>query len=378
MTQLPVHPDDLLFFNEVAEVMRKVAKIYDLPLRSITGYPMPTKGMADRLGECYGNGDIRLVMRATVNGVWCEEPRTPELVWKTAAHELAHLRHMNHGVAFQEFHDELMEAVKNRREDHQDKIIKKLVKMQAAREGEAAVGNAAAAEAFAGMINKMMLEYELNPNDLDYARATDNDPVVEIKVNFNNYGYPNKKVRIAWEETMARVVAKAHLCSFLLRPGSNQIWFVGTKSHATVAEYVYGTLLPIATKLAHTEYCRYYWDLDKRGESVTLARGFKGAWLDAFVDRIAERFNEARAAAVSAVPDDAGGSSTALLRLDGALVKVRKYIDDKFASTRRVAESLHGGAKYHKDGRAWGRAAADRMTLGRRGVTGNAVRGLLG
>lgn len=132
-----IHPDDLLFFNEVAAAMKLVAGQYGLPLRSVTAYPMPTRGMADRLGDCCATGDIRLVMRATVDGAWVEEPRTPEDIWRTAAHELAHLRHLNHGVAFQEFEEEMRTAIGNRREDHQDKVLRRLVKLQAARDGEA-------------------------------------------------------------------------------------------------------------------------------------------------------------------------------------------------------------------------------------------------
>ncbi len=57
-----LHPDDLLFFNEVAAAMRVIAKRYDLPLRKITAASMPQSGMADFMGRCYSSGDIELVM----------------------------------------------------------------------------------------------------------------------------------------------------------------------------------------------------------------------------------------------------------------------------------------------------------------------------
>lgn len=44
----------------------------------------------------------------------------------------------------------------------------------------------------------------------------------------------------------------------------------------------------------------------------------------------------------------------------------------------RPEPCLNGGADYHAEGRARGRAAADRMTLGRRAVAGPATRGALG
>lgn len=188
---LNLHPDDLLFFTEVCGVMRAVAKRYDLPLREIVPATMPQKGMADFLGLCHYNGKIELVMRATVDGVFVDAPRTPADVWRTAAHELAHLKHMNHGNAFMEFHAELMRAIDNAQEDHREKVIRKLVKMQSSREDaarRAAEGQETAqaeAEAFAAAINRMLIENELHPSDLDYARNSDDDPVVEIPVDLD-------------------------------------------------------------------------------------------------------------------------------------------------------------------------------------------------
>lgn len=368
---LPIHPDDLLFFNEVADVMRKVAKGYDLPLMAIEAYPMPTRGMADRLGDCAHDGVIRLVMRATVDGKFVDDPRTPDDVWRTAAHELAHLRHMNHGLAFQTFELEMRQAVANARPDHKQRVIDKLVKMQASRDGEAQLGNTEAAEAFAAMINKMLIENELNPSDLDYARATDSDPVVEMTTNLEKYRIEKKKSRVAWQERLARVVAEAHLCRFLIRTGTNNITFVGTRSHATVAEYAYGTLVPAATKMCADAYHEYGMECGRKAglnKWIAGEPGFNESWLYAFVGRIDERFHEARKAAVKqAAVDVPGGSSQALMRLEGALVKAQRYVDDKFKGS---ASSLKRTSANHSEGRRAGRAAADAMTIGRRGIDG--------
>lgn len=386
-TILNLHPDDVLFFNDVRDAMKTVAKQYQLPLRSITPLAMPQAGMADRMGQCSYSGDIQIVLRCTVDGQFVDDPMSPTEVWDTAAHELAHLRHMNHGVAFQEFRLELVQALQNKVGDHREKVLARLVKMQAARDGEAALGNGAAAEAFASAINRMLIEHELNPSDVDYARAADKDPVIELRVNLGAYKIDEKKVRIAWQESLARVVAKSHLCTFLLRSGSNQIWFVGTKSHATVAEYAYGTLLPAAVKMCEEAYHQYGLegaqqlkaDAEAAGKGVDFKKtwtarepGFKESWLTAFIQRIAERFDEARQAAVAEAPE---GASVALVRLDGALVKVKTYIDDKFKK-RRGASPLSGLTANHSVGVARGRAAANAMTIGRRGVTTSTTRQL--
>lgn len=372
-----LHPDDLLFFYEVARAMRKVARQYELPLQSISAYPMPSKNMADRLGDCTASGKIRLVLRATEGGRFCDEPRTPERVWETAAHELAHLRHMQHGPTHHEFTLELVSALANLQGDHKAKVIDKLVKMQRQRDGEAQIGNTAAAEAFAGAINRMLIEHELNPSDIDYARATDKDPVIEMWTDLSKYRIEEKKSRIAWQEQLARVVAKAHLCSFLIRPGSNSICFVSTQSHATVAEYVFGTLVPAAATMAGKEYRRFKGSLARGHQEA--AHGYYAAWLDAFIKRVTERFDEARAAMVTeAAADIPGAESLALIRLDGALVKVRKYVDDKFSSKKRHSVyALTSSGRRNETGAAHGRAAADKIAIGRRGVTGGKSQKLL-
>lgn len=361
-----LHPDDVLFFEEIKTAMQRVAKQYQLPLRSIEPMTMPEASMADRMGDCTGTGDIRIVLRCTIDGAFCDAPMSPAEVWDTAAHELAHLRHMNHSTTFNELRLELLRALTNVELDHKERMIAKLVKMQASRDSEAAIGNSAAAEAFAGMINKMLIEYELNPSDLDY-------------VDLARYAIEKKKVRIAWQESLARVVAKSHLCTFLLRPGSNCIWFVGTKSHATVAEYVFGTLVPAASKMSRDAYIQFRKETPPvNGQKRPETYGFVEAWLDAFIERITERFNDARKAAIAeAAADVPGGTSQALMRLDGAMVKVKAYIDDRFKSKRSSAGALKSGRSSNTEGARRGRAAADAIVLGRKGVTGTTTRGLL-
>lgn len=139
---IPIHPDDVLDFNEVCAAMRRVAANYELPLKTITGLPMPKTGMANRLGDCSHDGHIRIVMRCTENGEWCPEPCNPKQIWETAAHELAHLRHFNHGSEFLDFCEELQTAMENQRTDHKQKVLDKLIKLQASRNSEAELGNA--------------------------------------------------------------------------------------------------------------------------------------------------------------------------------------------------------------------------------------------
>jgi hypothetical protein len=251
-------------------------------------------------------------------------------------------------------------ALRGRNEMANDKVLDKLAKMIAMRDSAAEVGNKAESEAFAAAVNRMLLQHELAESDVNFAAAQENDPVVEIRVNRQAAGIKTSKVRVEWQESVARVVARANMCKFLVIPGSNAIIFVGTKSHATVAEYTYSLLVVNAAKIAHKEYCDFWWSLPKGDKEE--ASGFKKAWLAAFISRIAQRFEEELRRTVQEAPVS---SSTAMVRINQSLVKAQQYVD---GMQTRNAAGLKRTSSGNTEGRARGRAAADRMNIGVKGV----------
>lgn len=58
-----------------------------------------------RYGVCYADGTIRIRLRHSATG----KPLKYSSLVNTLCHELAHLRHFNHGVRFQRFHREILE-----------------------------------------------------------------------------------------------------------------------------------------------------------------------------------------------------------------------------------------------------------------------------
>jgi hypothetical protein len=200
----------------------------------------------------------------------------------------------------------------------------------------------------------------------------DSDPIVEIRVNLQAYQIEAVRSRVAWQEELARIVANAHLCTFLVRPGFNSITFVGTKSHATVAEYVYGTLTRSVHNMSLRARVQFHAQLKRTGDTMTKTAGYREAWIAAFVERIRQRFEEARREAVKAadvaVDLPVGSQSQALIRLNGAMTRVNKYIDDKFKVNRKSANALAHRYRNNAAGSAAGRAAADSMAIGRRAV----------
>jgi hypothetical protein len=253
-----------------------------------------------------------------------------------------------------------------------DKILDKLSKLKAAAEGEAKIGNTEAAEAFAGMINRMLLQHELSMTDIPL--PAEQDPIIEVTVDPRKHDMKFSRVRIGWQEALARIVAEAHLCKFLVTAGTNYITFVGTKSHATVAEYAYGVLAASADRMsikARDEYWRLY-----RNDPGFNSGNYRAAWINGFVSRIAERFAEARRAEVGnadALARAAGQSSTALVRLSHALVRADDYIKNKVGMRKLAGTRMASGCAA---GRMAGREAANKVALGRKGINENRIKQL--
>lgn len=140
--------------------------------------------------------------------------------------------------------------------------------------------------------------------------------------------------------------------------------------------YVYGTLVPLVLKMAEKDYNTFFYANYKAGKGdVSMVRGFRAAWLKAFLERISERFDEARKAAIAATTP-IGASSTALVRLNGAMVKVQDYIDNRFHQKRRYANPLSQLNGRNDTGRQMGRAAADRLDIGRKAITTSSTQAL--
>ena len=66
--------------------------------------------MKRRYGVCFADGTIRIRLRHAVTG----RPLTYSSLVNTLCHELAHLRHFNHGLRFQRFYFEILEYARDR------------------------------------------------------------------------------------------------------------------------------------------------------------------------------------------------------------------------------------------------------------------------
>jgi predicted metal-dependent hydrolase len=64
-----------------------------------------------RYGVCYADGTIRIRLRHAATG----RPLKYSSLVNTLCHELAHLRHFNHGLRFQRFYQQILEYARGER-----------------------------------------------------------------------------------------------------------------------------------------------------------------------------------------------------------------------------------------------------------------------
>lgn len=234
-----------------------------------------------------------------------------------------------------------------------DKIIDKIRKLHAMAEGAKAIGSEQEAQAFAGMVNQMLNKHRLELTDIQFEEQRKTEPVESSEINWATHDIPTRKVRIEWIERLAKIVALAHTCDIMVLPGSSRIWLVGSASNRAVAEYLLVTLMRAAEKIAEKEYVRFYYKCRDEGD-VTRARGYRSAFLLGFIDRINQRFDEAKRKMQG---DDTG---TALVRFNQEKADVSAFFiaRDNKKSAHGLSHSLRNIAGYRD-----GQKKADDMSI---------------
>ena len=93
---------------QLKEDARRIAGRFGLHYRAIEPERPRVKR---RYGVCYADGTIRIRLRHASTG----HPLKYSSLVNTLCHELAHLRHFNHGLRFQRFYREILEYARSAR-----------------------------------------------------------------------------------------------------------------------------------------------------------------------------------------------------------------------------------------------------------------------
>ncbi len=261
-------------------------------------------------------------------------------------------------------------------------IITRIAKLKAMAEGAAKIGSEEEAQAFAAMMQSLLLKHNLEMSDVEFAELDKTDEVRKHRIDYSKYpGFKLTNKRTDWSENLAGIIATAHFCQILVHSGSNRISFVGRKSDCEVAEYMYVYLHRAISQLAYDAYDKFsracvntccYCKLDKKqhGSDGRLhghifqadwsrTKGYKASYMRAFMARLAERYyNERRSKQ----------ESFGLMRMNQMEKKVKDFLaekDDKGKLKIKAAAEINGQSNtWNRSGLAHGREAADRINLG--------------
>lgn len=236
-----------------------------------------------------------------------------------------------------------------------EKVLDRLQKMKAMAEGAKAIGSEQEAQAFADMLQKLLLDHKLQMSDLEFQKMEAEQPVEQHTIDQFKHGMKFKNKRVEWQETLAQIVADAHFCRIMVTERTNLITLIGRAEDIAVSEYLFVTLCRALDKIADLELWKYRYEqiktYGKRGGPA--AKGFRASFVNAFLGRLRQRFAEQRAARVN-------GQSTALTRIDKSTKAVNDYINNLNCST---AKDISRSVKFHAEGVKRGRDAADKINL---------------
>jgi hypothetical protein len=251
----------------------------------------------------------------------------------------------------------------------QEKLLDKLQKIKAHQESAAAIGSEAEAQAFAEMLQRLLMKHKLSMTDLEFERYEKEEPVETRVVDTSKFPegaefdskVPNT-TRVEWIETLASIVAKSHSCRILVHNKSDKITLVGRDSDIAVAEYMVVVLTRTVRKITWAA-CKQYKAEGHRGRDFV---DFKNSFQIAFVRRIAERYE-------AELKTQEGSSSTALVRIK----KSEKAVVDFLKQNSRPASMVRSRDRGHSEGYKRGRDAAEGINLKSNGVSGSRSKGNL-
>lgn len=242
------------------------------------------------------------------------------------------------------------------------KILEKLGKIKRHMESAADIGNEDEAAAFAAMLQNLLMKHKLDMSDVEYASEMKEEPIVEETIGTcwkdgkQVYrDFPDVEVRnrrVPWIEHLGGIICRYHSCEVIVTRRSSKLYFCGHKSNVQVVTYLFVVLHRAAEKLADKAYAERWRECLQSGD-VTACRGFRNGFLQGFVHRIGQRFQEELDKF-----QDAHAQAGALVRVNKEALAVKNYL-----AGRTTVDGVGGTTRVDREGFNRGKKAADAMNL---------------
>jgi hypothetical protein len=299
------------------------------------------------------NARVRITS-GPASGLYGRVAHTDESTWKA---DIA----LDDGRTVRGIPMKLLELIAEEHVTDRQKLLDRIRKLHAKAESAKAIGNEAEALAFAGAVQKMLAKYRLSLDDLAMEELDRNEPI-ESEWNFDE---PIKK-RALWYESLAHVVARAHFVRvFFSTRGGAHLYLVGRATDRKIAAFVIHTLARTADELSDTA-ARKFRKAQRRSVGATTFenRNYRTAWLNGFVERIAERYRE-ETANIEREQTASGGTSLVLVQRN-ALAQIDAHIQAHVQLSNRRSRSRgerRAGYSASQAGRRDGRDAANSVNI---------------
>lgn len=223
-----------------------------------------------------------------------------------------------------------------------ENVMRKLGKIKAHMESAKQIGSEAEAQAFATMLNQMLLKHNMDMSEIQWEAEIKDEPVDMYPIGGNITwvdgkcvlaDYPDieiKSKRTKWAEELAETIASAHACRVLVAThGSSRLWFAGRKSNVAIAEYMFIVMYRTIESLSWKEYKTFRNKVKWAQRSAAFidmseTYGYRDSWIDGFITRLNHLFYLERQKM-----ETPGDGSTALMRIDKDKQAVAKYTEER-------------------------------------------------
>ena len=251
-------------------------------------------------------------------------------------------------------------------EKPKEKILDQLRKLNAMAESAAELGNEHEAQAFAAKVQELLTAYKLSQADIRLGEQKPDEPINYTYLAWQDLGLEARRQRIAWTERLGQFVSDAYYCKFVVSNyGGNIGMVIGTETDRKIAVYMFVTLGRFLYDLSEREYVKAFYRAKAEG-NVAGARGFKAGFTHhGFLTRLKERFDQE----ISPKGEQPLSNSLAIVAVrKDALAKVNEWSRAHLRLKMCAGPRLSDGSG---EGRARGKAAANGLDLGRKGLEGS-------
>lgn len=181
-------------------------------------------------------------------------------------------------------------------------ILEKIQKLKAMQDSATDLGNDHEAAAFAAKVQSMLFEHKLEMSEVRDFGMEDDITIEKECFGWDGAGIPHSGKSSHWLSILAHSVAEANGCKSFFMRGTNKVLIVGTKESRLITEYMLEVLARYGKNSSEKSYRAGYAKAKKQGHAHTM-KGYKRAFLSAFVAMIGKRLKEETKKSMDAVSE---------------------------------------------------------------------------